>query len=76
MPEVVEHGVNGLLVPPGDAAALAQAILRLVRDSAERAAMGTRGRQIFETRFTADQMADKSVELYELARTRAAAHDL
>ncbi|MBJ9621099.1 glycosyltransferase [Burkholderia multivorans] len=76
MPEVVEHGVNGLLVPPGDAAALAQAILRLVRDSAERAAMGARGRQIFETRFTADQMADKSVELYELARTRAAAHDL
>ncbi|WP_423391700.1 glycosyltransferase [Burkholderia sp. LMG 21824] len=73
MPEVVEHDVNGLLVPPGDADALAQAILRLVRDPAERVAMGERGRQIFETRFTADEMAGKSLELYELASSGAAA---
>ncbi|WP_186063843.1 glycosyltransferase [Burkholderia gladioli] len=67
MPEVVAHEVNGLLVPPGDADALAQAILRLVRDASERIAMGERGRQIFETQFTAAEMARKSVELYELA---------
>ncbi|MFM2468593.1 glycosyltransferase [Burkholderia cenocepacia] len=73
MPEVIEHDANGLLVPPGDADALAQAILRLVRDPIKRTAMGERGRQIFETRFTAGEMAGKSVELYELASAGAAA---
>jgi glycosyltransferase involved in cell wall biosynthesis len=33
-PEVVEHGVNGLLVPPRDAAALTAALARLLADPA------------------------------------------
>jgi glycosyltransferase involved in cell wall biosynthesis len=50
IPELVEDGRSGLLVPPGDAAALAEAVTRLVRDPeqarrlgiAARAAVGTR----------------------------------
>jgi glycosyltransferase involved in cell wall biosynthesis len=36
VPEVVEDGVNGLLVPPGDAAALAEAVRRFFADGALR----------------------------------------
>ena len=32
LPEVISHGVNGLLVPPGNAAALADAIARVLAD--------------------------------------------
>lgn len=42
-PEIVEHGVTGLLVPPDDDAALARALLDLLRDPERRAAMGAAG---------------------------------
>jgi glycosyltransferase involved in cell wall biosynthesis len=44
IPELVESGVNGLLVPPGDADSLAAAIGRLVGDAALRAKFGASGR--------------------------------
>ena len=37
VPDIVEDGVNGLLVPPGDATALADAVRRFVQDDALRA---------------------------------------
>lgn len=74
MPEVVRDGVTGLLVAPGDAAALAQAILRLVGDDAMRASMGEAGLALFRERFTAARMAEASVELYALAQANAKAH--
>jgi glycosyltransferase involved in cell wall biosynthesis len=44
IPELVEHERSGLLVPPGDAAALAQALARLQHDAALRQALGQAGR--------------------------------
>jgi glycosyltransferase involved in cell wall biosynthesis len=44
IPEIVRDGVTGLLVPPGDPAALAGALERLLADPAAARAMGTRGR--------------------------------
>ena len=56
--EVVEAGVSGLLVPPGDAAALEAAMLRLGRDEGLRREMGAAGRRRYEARFTADAAAE------------------
>jgi glycosyltransferase involved in cell wall biosynthesis len=44
VPEIVRDGVTGLLVPPGDPAALADALERLLADPAGARAMGARGR--------------------------------
>lgn len=52
MPEVVEEGATGLLVPPRDAAALAAAMERLAGDAALRAGMGRAGRARVEERFS------------------------
>jgi glycogen(starch) synthase len=73
MPEVVEDEVNGLLVPPADAAALATAILRLAAAAALRAAMGAAGRRIFTEKFTAERMAEASIDLYQLATANLSA---
>jgi glycosyltransferase involved in cell wall biosynthesis len=53
-PEVVEHGVNGLLVRPGDDAELARAIARLLADPALRAQFSRAGEQR-STAFTREQ---------------------
>jgi colanic acid/amylovoran biosynthesis glycosyltransferase len=51
--EIITHDVDGLLVPPGDAPALAQAIVRLLDDPALRARLGAAGRATIERRFDA-----------------------
>lgn len=50
--EVVKDGVNGILVPPRNAAALATAIERLIGDAETRRGMGRRGREIVLKDFT------------------------
>ena len=67
MPEIIEDTVNGFLVPPSDAQALKDAILRLVNDPAQRTKMGEAGRRIFLEKFTAQRMADVSEVLYARA---------
>lgn len=52
VPEIIEHGVTGLLVPPGDPVALANAMLELLRDPARARAMGEAGKTRLEERFT------------------------
>jgi glycosyltransferase involved in cell wall biosynthesis len=52
VPEVVEDEVSGYLVPPGDAPALARRLSDVIRDDAGRRAMGQRGRQVVQERFT------------------------
>ncbi len=57
IPEVVEDGRTGLLVPPGDPAGLADALGRLAGDAGLRDAMGKAGRARFLERFTDEAMA-------------------
>jgi len=63
-PEVVQHGTSGLLSAPGDVAALAANLLRLIRDQALRARMGEFGRCQVETRFTPERMARDTERVY------------
>ena len=52
VPEVIEDGVSGYLVPPGDAVTLARRIADVLRDEGGRLQMGQRGRQRVENQFT------------------------
>jgi len=64
IPEIVEDGVNGLLVPPRDHAALADAIVRMLKDPARRQRMGDDGLARVTARFTVDRMVEQTAEVY------------
>lgn len=64
IPEVVEHGQTGLLVPPRNPDALAQAMQMLVDDRALRAHMGLMAEDYLEQHFTVDRMADETIAVY------------
>lgn len=64
IPEVVEHGVTGLLVPPDDPEALAGAMNSLLSDPNRMKAMGARGKQRVEKYFTWDKVAERVIEGY------------
>lgn len=61
---VVQHGVNGLLVPACDPDAFANAIATLVRDRSLRVRMGAAGRERTTTLFDEDQITQRYVALY------------
>jgi glycosyltransferase involved in cell wall biosynthesis len=63
--ELIDDGESGLLVPPGDAAALAAALRRLLSDEALRASLAHRARQRVERDFTRDAMARRVEGIYE-----------
>ncbi len=64
IPEVVDEGVTGLLVPPRDHAALADAILALVGDPARRQAMGEAGFARVNEKFTVERMVAGTAAVY------------
>jgi glycosyltransferase involved in cell wall biosynthesis len=73
LPEAVDDGVTGLLVEPGQAASLADAIARLVADADLRSRMGAAGREAYERRFQPSQMVDAIEDIYvELLRSASA----
>ena len=64
--ETVEHGVTGILVPPGDASALAQAIVHvLALPEADRHAMGARARASVLAQYTVAAMQHATLAVYE-----------
>jgi glycosyltransferase involved in cell wall biosynthesis len=74
IPEVVEDGVTGVLVPPHSAPALAEAILHLLRDAPLRRRMGEAGLARVRAQFSVDRMVDETLAVYErVAGTRPAA---
>ena len=64
-------GVTGLLVPPGDPAALAEAVTRLLRDPELAAAFGRAGRARVERELRLDTMVERTETLYDELLGRA-----
>lgn len=62
--EIVRDGENGLLVPPKDPQALAQAILKLLDDRNLARQMGATGRRIVEGEFCVNKVVDGTLKVY------------
>jgi glycosyltransferase involved in cell wall biosynthesis len=68
--EAVQHGVTGLVVPPKEPSALADAILSMVLNPDRRKAMGIAAQQVANERYSLDVCVESYVNLY-----RKALHD-
>ncbi len=67
IPESVEDGLTGILVPPREAQAAADAILKLLNDKALRLGMGGAARKRVEDHFSLEHWVDQTIKLYERA---------
>jgi glycosyltransferase involved in cell wall biosynthesis len=76
LPDVIADGVSGMLVPPGDDAALADALARLARDPALRARLGAAAREAVVRQASAGAMTRAMEAVYAgvLGEVREVAH--
>jgi glycosyltransferase involved in cell wall biosynthesis len=65
VPELIEDGTTGFLTPPGDAAALADRLVRLLGDPALRAGLGAAARRWAQDRFGLDQHVTGFSHIYD-----------
>jgi glycosyltransferase involved in cell wall biosynthesis len=63
---IIVDGENGMLVPPGDAVSLANAVALVLREPARAAAMGAAARETIERRFANADIADRWLDAYDL----------
>lgn len=71
VPEIVQDGQNGRIVPPADPKRLAQVLGELLDDSVTRDRLGLAGQETVRTRFNWDKIADQTLRIYEQACKRA-----
>jgi glycosyltransferase involved in cell wall biosynthesis len=64
IPEAIESGIQGLLVPPGDSDALSAALREVLSDPVRRAAYGGAARERAHAEFTIEHMTDAYERLY------------
>jgi glycosyltransferase involved in cell wall biosynthesis len=76
IPEIVEDGATGILVPPRDPAAMAREIVRLLRDEALRRRMGEAGCARVSERFTVERMVEETAAVYARVAGRRHAADI
>ena len=63
--EIVRHGENGLLIPPRNPAALADALERLLADPQTRQHMGAAGRTLVEKEFAVEQVIADTISVFD-----------
>lgn len=66
--QVVEDGRTGVLVPPGDEAALATALSRVAGDAELRRRLGAAGREHVQAEYSVSRQAQRHLELYRKCR--------
>ncbi|HUI98776.1 MAG TPA: glycosyltransferase family 4 protein [Usitatibacter sp.] len=64
IPDVVRHGVNGLLVPPAEPGALAEALAALLSDPGRAARLGRAARATIAERYTVDRAVERLEQVY------------
>ncbi len=64
IPEVIQDGLFGRLVPPADPSALAAGMVELLTHPDQAKRMADKGRTIVRNRFSVDAMVDKNLEIY------------
>ena len=67
IPELIEEGKTGFLVPAREPQALALAIQKLLSDPAAASRMGAAGRTVVREQFTADRMVAKTTAIFDAA---------
>lgn len=65
IPEVVEDGTTGFIVPPRDHQAMAAAIVKLLKDEALRRRMGEAGVALVNAKFSAERMVQETIAVYQ-----------
>jgi glycosyltransferase involved in cell wall biosynthesis len=70
VPDLIDDGIQGLLVGPQDPAAFADAVAQLLRDPDRARQMGERGRERRRTEFDIDVMVRRLEALYEELRAK------
>ncbi len=69
IPEVVSHGISGMLVSPANPDELAAGLRHMVQDPEKAAAFGIAGRRQVEQNFTASIMANRTAAMYRSLRS-------
>jgi glycosyltransferase involved in cell wall biosynthesis len=64
VPEIVEDGVTGIMISPGDAKAMAEAIVSLLKDEDRAKQMGLEGRQKAEKAYSLRTHLERIESLY------------
>lgn len=67
IPEIVDDGVTGFIVPPRNTEALADAIVKLLEDEDLRKEMGESAYKKLKTDLSWDKIAEKTIEVYKKA---------
>jgi len=70
--EIVQDGVNGLVVPMRDSPSLADGIMRVVEDHRLRHRLGMEGRRTVQSRFSVEKCVQETADLYEALWARKA----
>ena len=74
MPEIIQDDVNGYVVPKRNHVALAEKIIRLMKDDQLNAKLGKQGRKIIEAKYTKAIYAQNLVKVYEEALAQYKTH--
>lgn len=64
IPEIIDHGVNGYLIEPGDSEALARYVIELLLDRDKAVAFGRSGQRIVAEKFSIERMVAGNLDVY------------